>query len=480
MAVSSDEIEVLVRGRRTALARRAIAAFLRKHRRDADAVLTACDWFRRLGLPAQGFRLVAPGLQLRKSGPLTLDESRMRLWAARFLNLMGAPELALPLLDRLELRTAEEFRVAGVIHLTDYEPAAALRCFDRMEALAADDWGYPMRLARLSRADALCALGRTEAALRLVAEIFARTSEPLLRAICRQAEGEFLARSGDWANAIGPLREAETLFPPGDRTADMGVLQKWLGYVHARAELGAKARSAFAQARAILESPKLRPEAWLEIRRLEAEAGLLTAEERVRLAYYPGVSPGFRRQLGPVPPFDFGVDAASAQLRIDLAADEWREPSGRWRLGLPRELRLLGAVGVTGPWGLNTLKAKCLLWPGEVHSFLQLEDRLQQLLRRLRERWRMPIAVREGVIRLSPGAQLSVRAGGESWPHFLASAPRITPKSLGRYYGIGRTRAQSWLGRWCKEGREALPRCSKAHVVRTGHGGYSLEPCALS
>ncbi|MGZ3734510.1 MAG: hypothetical protein ACXVC0_06095 [Bdellovibrionota bacterium] len=441
-----EEIERLVQGRNTAAARRLIQAFLRSSRGNEEAVLSACDWYRRLGLYREGFRLVVPEPPLPIRVSTRSGRGRQLLWAARFLNLLGSPELALPLLSHLEVESEEDHWIAGNIHLVNFEPELAHSHFIRMRELTTAVSTYQSRLRLLGLADSLSALRRFGEAEEMAGEVIRTSAEPLLLGIAHQAAGEYAARAGDFRRALVLLEHAGAFFPKGDRTADTAFLYKWLGYARARNGQRSSGLSLLDQAQSMLRKLRIRPEAWLDVYRLRFELDALDEGDLARLVHYPGLSSGFRRTLPTLARQQrFGPEAAP--LSAELESNEYCDGSDRYS-AIPREIQLAAWVGMTESWGLDVLKAKSLLWPGEAHAFFQLDGRLAQLLHRLRHVHGVGLIVTGGVIRLRERSRISVLAGGDPRPSFLREPKSFRARALSEHYRLSKTQRAERLGLW--------------------------------
>src|SRR5688572_13794514 len=117
------KIEQAVQSRQTVIAKREIRAYLGRLNKTArkKELFVLCDWYRRLGLYEEGFRLLELKNQkqrLQAKAESGTYEGMRLLWAARFLNLLGAWEHALLLLSAIRITDLEGIRLAGNIFLT--------------------------------------------------------------------------------------------------------------------------------------------------------------------------------------------------------------------------------------------------------------------------------------------------------------------------------------------------------------------------
>jgi tetratricopeptide (TPR) repeat protein len=462
----AGEIEDLVQAR-DPRALLTIRKSLRLTPGDETHLLRSCDWLRRLGCFREGYRLLVP----RESGKFEVLASPVRaLWVARFLNLMGAGEFAFDVLRRVPLQSAEDYRIAGHIYLTNFDHALALHCFEAMGPVPMDlaRASYASRIGYISHADALAGLGRFEEARELVRRVRRASPERYLRGIALQAEGEYLARESKFAAALACLERARHWYPADDRSPDQGVLRKWLGYALIACGQHAQGRAEMERALELLRRSDLRAEAWLDVLRLQLELGELPRAWSPRLVHFPGLAPGFRRQLPAPAAHRFG--RADAPLEIRLDANE-RRVGTKWRYGNPVELKFLAFVKSCGSWGLGFERAKALLWPGEVFSYLYLENRLFKLAERVRENHGVDLRVRGREFRIAPAdaGRVSCVRDPDPRPQFLREFETFMAADVERYYGVSKTQGKSYLKIWRDRG-----------WIRRDRRGFSQPPAAAA
>lgn len=450
-SLTVSQIESLVRSRSRQKAQTAIARYLKAQKGAATATFQACDWYRRLALYKEGLTLVQP--ERRKAVSRVSSKSsqgKSKLWFARFLNLMGASEFALLTIERVEMHTAIDHRIAANVYLTNFEHEKALRHFQLMAKLEADPESYSARLAMISFADALMGAGQASEAIAIAKGIHEKSPEPLLKGISLQALGEYHACSGQLEQALEMLERAKSFFPAGDQTPDFGMVLKWLGYVYVKTGKSEKGAALIEQAMALLNKPQYRPEGWLDVMRLRVNLGLASQGEALQLLHYPGTPKNFRALLPQATAHVFG-DAKRARIKIHLASDEY-ELEGQRFLGLPLELRLLGLIGCTQSWGLNATRARCLLWATEPEAFLQHENRLHKLIARIRAQYNVDVQYENGLLRLSERAamQVAIESSPDSKlaPLFLRERKEFTGGDVSQFYSISRTQRAEYLREW--------------------------------
>ena len=430
---------------------RGIRRLLKTRFHDDAVLLQACDWYRRLGLYREGFRLLDISDALKGRHAAGSRTGRRLLWAARFLNLLGASHFAVQLVRTLRISSVEDHRIAGNVFLSNDEFADALRHFEAMLAHPLFAGDYTGRLAKIAYADSLCGLGRFQEAMALAEKTAQASPEPLLRGIALQAQGEYLARAGKFREALRVLKVAARHFPEGDETFDFAVLLKWQGDCHAKLGKTRQGKSELARAFMLMKTPGARAETWLGVLRLQEELGFISSSDGQSLRHYPAFS-----QRGPRGRRAFG--SSNAFLKIDLDRDEYSEAPKRY-LGIPLELRCLALLALSMPWGIEAERLKALLWPESLWSYEQLDRRLEQLLWRVRTRYGMEVLVQAGALSLAQRSLKRIQVwdgGGRLPPSFLAECSEerklFTGGDLGDFYELSRTARSLYLDEWARSG----------------------------
>lgn len=446
-----DQIEEMVRARKATAATVAIKQALGRRKGDPDTLFRACDWYRRLGAHRIGFQLVSPQEPLKKIESTDSFIGKRFLWAARFMNLLGASPFAISLIEQVRPVTAEDHRIAGNIFLSNFDHSRALKHFRDMVAKEPNPDTYLARLSLLGLADCHANLAEAESAIKLADQIFCQSREPLLRGIALQAKGEYLVRMNAIPAALDSLQSAVGYFPAADQSVDSGFLYKWLGYVRVKLGKIQAGNEAFNYAEKILRKPEYRPETWLDLFRLKHELGLLSEAESSRLYWYPGLPSGFRRTLKPLDSGCFGIE--TAPLRIALSREEFMQQGKRF-YGLPIEVRLIANLAITGKWGLPAIRALSLLWPGEVYSFRYLKGRLDQLLLRIRNSYLIQARERHGLISVPDSDLRKIFCVSESalFPSFLDGHRFFRAAEVSHYYSIAKTQRSGLLKTWLSHG----------------------------
>lgn len=445
---AEDQIESLVRARKTESARKAILAWLKHHKNSLRHRLRACEWYKRLGLTREAFRLIAPKeWRFSKAENDPLYRASL-IWSARLLNLMGAPRYSRKILDRIPGRAPDRELACGNHYLSQYESAQALDCFqhyfdglDKEEACT-----YTARLAKVSQADALNGIGKTREALAILNSISTQPHEMLLQGIIHQAQGEYWANTQEWKRAQAELTRADALIPKEDETSDRAYLLKWKAYVEAHlpnANLE-RIKEQFHLALRHLQRSDQKPETWLDCFALMKKVRVLSSQDETILNTYPGVPGTFYEVRCARPDFPIWVGDAQSTHVLYPARREFRIHQQSY-LGYPKEIEFLEYIRRAGKYGLSLERAKSLLWPEEFAAFLQLDSRIAQLIKRIREHWGFEVKVIDRTIvgGRSLLNSVAIEYLGESAPllppTYLSSHPEFSTKELAKAYGLKKT-----------------------------------------
>ena len=444
----SQNIERLVLARRTAPARKFIAKYLDQSDFSHLSKVAACGWYRRLGLFREGYLLVA--LEEWKFSSLrdNPEKNLEALWMARFLNLMGATPYAAKVLAQLKTATVEEHRIAGNIWLSAGEFEESLGHFLKARDLDPDQLSYQHRFALLGISDSLSGLDREGEALDCLQGIVAKNGEDLLQGVLLTARGEILCKTEKFREALHVLRSAQVCFDQIDSSPDFGIYKKWLGYAQAKCGKNTEAQASFLEALRILKTPDHRAEAWLGVYDLMNKVGMLSGEESIYLGTYPGLSSRTLKSYGYETAWILGPGARKkADFEIYSDRGEWLD-RGYPRFGIPLEVQLIRALKCSGSHGVSLVRLKSLLWPGEVSSFTQLDQRISKLLRRLRRIYGLQTRNQDGVATLDARSLSKVLVEGRTdskLPHFFERNPEFEAREFSRYYGLGKTRTSILL-----------------------------------
>lgn len=455
-----NRIEHLVRSRKTEAARKQIQRWLRQKRNTLSARIQACDWLKRLGLNREAYRLIAPK-EWKFSEALKNPLYRTSLiWAARLLNLMGAPRYSLQILHQIPNPDPELLLTLGNLHLSQYQCEEAFLSYQRyfQKLDSTQQTSYTSRLTRVSFADSLNGIGKTAEALEMLRQIRTQADEALLKGIIHQARGEYFTHLKNWKQANEELQKAQTLIPIEDESSDRAFLTKWLAYTEAHLETGSpQALMHFEQVLKRLQKPDQKPETWLDCFALMKKTNLLKSGDETTLYTYPGVPEEFYALRCERPSFPIWIGEKDAPYVLYPAREEYRTKKGS-HLGYPKEIELLELIRRAATHGLSLERAKSLLWPDEFAAFLQLDSRIAQLIKRLRTHWGFKITVDEHTIfgdrKLLES--VAIEYCGETPlklpPTFLLSHSEFSTKMLAQAYKMKKTTLFKAISRFEKSG----------------------------
>jgi tetratricopeptide (TPR) repeat protein len=454
--MSIEKIENAVQTRKLGQAKTLLKKWLKSSPGLASRLL-ACDWYRRLGEFKEAYRTIAPDHFHFNRTHLSTLENKQYVWSARMLNLMGASHFALEIIKRLPPSAgAEENRVIANIYFTNFDSAAALVFFQRAEALDSQPESYSARMGQVSAADALAGVGKTTAAIRRLKKIKTLPGEDLIRGIILQAEGEYLAKTGDYEQALSVLAKASPFFSENDQSPDRLFLLKWQGIAKLGAGKIKEGVKDLANATRALRRPEYRAEIWLDCWYWKAHLGQATKKERDLLQDYPGLPQGFVQRYAGIPNRKIIANGAPAKtILISFARQEWKMGENYFH-SLPKEIELLGYLRRSYPYGLNLVRLATLLWPDEVNSFLHLEGRIHQLLRRLRQRHGIMTKTKNSEVLLDAASAQTVSVEvrlEKSVPFVFEKRTEVSFAEIQAFYSLQRTQAHHLVKEWIKQKR---------------------------
>ena len=439
-----QKIEDLVRARRQGEAKKKIQRFLKDHDDDA-AIFKACGWYRRLGLYREGYLLVVPKSWRLAVQSTATPEGMHLLWCARFLNLMGAREHALQILSRLQFVGSAPLAIAGDIYFRAYEFEKSCQAFEEGFALETNHESWKARMAMISHASSLQALGENSRALEKLSTVKANDHEYIVRAYALNCEGRCWAGLGEFKKAHEKLSLARELFPGNKDTEYDARIAHALAYVKAKLGRIDEAKLLFREAAKVLSAPGMSTEIFFENLWFMHQVGLLQKKEIPYLAGYPGLPDAFLKRAG-MPPFPF-FRAKKEKIRIMPSRREWTL-RGKPRFGITKEVLLLAALKQSGHHGISLTRLKPLLWPDEPGSFGSLELRIFKLLKEIKTKYKFSAEVVRGIVFLSEQAhdQVSVETSLIPLPtQFYESHSSFTANEFASHYGFSKAQAARLL-----------------------------------
>ncbi len=438
-----EQIESLVQQKKTSKARALIALFIRQQRAHKNVLFKASQWYRRLSLYKEGLRLV---MQLGPFEPLATNDIKIR--TAEFLSILGSNAYAVQLLSETTFQTTDDYEVAAGIYFAANDYAKALELFQKRLGLMPEADSYQGRLSQLSCADCLVQLDRIKEAILIAQNLLKKSREPLFLAICQQALGEYLARSGQPRKGLVWIQKSAQSFPGKKETYDHALLYRWLGYTSAQLGKKSEGRRHFAHSTKIIKKIGLREEIWLDNLRFEGELDLLTKKDEHRLQYFPGIPPVHKAQKLPLT-----LGPSNGLIKINLSSEEYAFKN-EYFLGLPLEIKLLAYLRIAEAWGIGFELLKVLLWPREPNSYLQLEARLIQLLHRLKKKYQIVVLVKSKRAYLNKKDNKKIQIHIEDRSLLPSRMKKVfTAEEFREAYNLKKTQSLFWINHYLTQGK---------------------------
>jgi hypothetical protein len=352
--------------------------------------------------------------------------------------------------------------------------------------------GYPDRMSFISLADTYAGLGQFITGFSILDQVEKYSGqstpsfEPLVLGICRQARAEYLSQQNKFDLALIEILKAENFFIHDDQSLDYVFFIKWKAYILSQvggAENIELSKKLFKRGRGLLNRKGVRPEVLVDYIRLETVAkqadGRLNRgpssvskinkkapleTELLKLSWYPGLTEDYRKRSFRNSFKALILNAKKVEYRVFLASREWHNVSGDERsANLPLELELAGWVKVCGEVGLPVYRSFELLWPSEVNSFFELENRLKALVQRCRQKYGLQLKIKDRTLYLLKSDSLEVHLKNNSVPGFLEHRKVFQSTELDRYYNLkSRSQRAQLISDWKeKKWIEKIPSSQK-------------------
>lgn len=452
-----QQIEEVVGQRKMGAASKLIAEFCRQGNL-RDELFLACDWYRRLGMYREALGL----LKIEKGalGRVYSTESfagKKLLWLCRVLNLLGAPRSALQLTGNLKPVRPEDFRILGIIFLTNHYYERALPFFAELCLGQVPDSNYQNRMDQLAYADCLNGLSQSDKAIEIVAGLRKFAKDRTEAGIYLQALGEYHCQVKSWGPALALLQESQKYFDSSDSTPDRAFLLKWTGFAQFHLGNQKEAAESLDSAFSILISANVKEEAWLEVLKLKKMLGLLNESEITRYEMFLQILTNASSVQGQN--YD-RIGNAEAPICVRWKAEEVQvKIKGKAKtgircersLGLTKEIQLLCLLKVTEDWGLGVFRAFEILWPDEVSSLFFAEQRLTDLIQRLKKNFRLDIRIKNQKIYIAKLCAKKVQLEnifGKAQPSLFDIQDQFRIQEVMAHFLISRSAASSWIEKW--------------------------------
>lgn len=433
----TSKIETLIQQRQVRNAKASIVKWLRANNSLAHQ-LQAIDWYRRLSLYSDGLRLIM------RLNPFESSSSKeVKLAAADFLSYLGAIPYALQLAKDIEPQTPSEIEIVGGIHFSANNYAEALHFFNRRISIAENKQDYSVRLSRLSHADCVARMGNPEKAIELAKELLSQSTEHLFRSICKQAIGEYFAYLKKYKESLSWLIEAKKSFPGKENSYDHALLFRWLGFTYCRLGKKTIGRIYLKKSSKIIKNFSMGDYVWLENLKLERELKILPTKSIARLELFPGIPEGFTNNKKNK---KLSLLSRDNKIQIYFGSNEYVIDS-KYFLGIPMEIKLIGFLKIVGTWGIGLETLKTALWPNEGHSYLQLENRLRQILKIVKRKYHIRYKLHDKRIYLSKRSiqAIGIVVSTDAMPIQLKKLKLFTRSDFQKAYNLKKAQAAKWL-----------------------------------
>ena len=453
-----------------------IRKFLKYHRSSPKAVYEASEFYRKIRDFKSALRILP---KESTAVPKHADSDvgiKLELQLARLLNLLGASNYALRVIDRIRAqKRAQSFIEMVEIYYCNgrYQEAVAL--------LGAD---YPMPhsepwhqewLLHIYLSYALAEIGRTDLAISRMQRMRKLSSSPLIRAMALGFEGKYLAASGDPEKALGLLLESKKFYPRDDSIVDYANLLTALGECLLALERYDEAESTLQEGLKLLYRPAVRLEDWLEpalllerIPNQRKQKPQLALRVRAIFGqdYHLLKLSALRDSTIDGQFFSVsGLESSRKSRHLDRASDTaWK--AGKARLGLDLVDALIFNLIYAGKYGLPQFCLYDLLWPDEPFSFDQHQKRLEYAVGKARARgykilWKdlhLFLSSNDVTTTGRPGRTIRGRS-------FLDENPTFLRRDVEKYFSISSASAGYLCKDWVKSGLVLFEKPSRYRVV---------------
>ena len=461
------EIESAITAGKSGIAKKLVKTWLRTHSKTIDNKIQACEWLRRLGLYREAYLVIAPKSWNLTKASQDPETARQLLWTAFILRFHGANRYAVQIADRLSFHDSEKLSVLGGIYLTglDYEKSlkAYRRAYELLPKKNLDS--YFSRALICNLAYSLSSLGHHDEAVKVLSSIKIANDDEYWKCSVQIYLGEFHAKAGRFSTAKKILASATKFALQDEKSLLAEHLFLMQGYVEGALGNTDKSTDLFAKAFDLFYSPDSRAEYWLDCYYLQHRLGLADAEKQLTLFSYPDLSEGFRNR----PKYVNAVSVWSPQSSLILfpERDEWIE-NGAYKLRMSQTLHLLAWLRASGKYGISMERLKPMLWPDELSSYVQLTNRIEKLLGRIKKDYGVTTKVEAGTVKITDSEiNVSVEILRRSGlPHFLEKNPEFEIEQFAQFYGLGLTAARKSLDHEIELGHIELAKVGRKYQYR--------------
>ena len=474
-----QQINEAIHRRNTESVNRLIPKYLKFHRSSSESLYEASEFYRKITDYRNALRLL-PKMERTQASASKVSEAdtKLELQLARLLNLLGASNYALRIVERIraEGRAKSKIEMVEIYHC-NYKYAEVVTLLGSDYPIPESEPWHQDWLLHIYLSQALAELKHTDLAIARMERMRGLSASPLIQAIALCFKGKFHMTAGEPDKALPSLLESQLFFEDNDQTADHAILQTLLGECFLELRKFQEAEKALKKALKILFRPGLKPEEWIEIPLLlERIPGHRKLNQRLaprlRAAYGPDYSPlriADREHLGKEDQiFSLSkIEAKRKKRHFDRTSDTaWSGQKAR--LGLDLVDDLICNLVYAGEYGIPQFRLYELLWPNEPFSFDQHQKRLEDVVGRARVKgykvsWNdLHLRLMSTDVTATGRPERLIR--GHS---FLLKYPVFTRTDVQRYFSISSAGARALCRDWLQSGLVALEKAYQYRAIKS-------------
>lgn len=414
--------------------------------KDEDELFVVCEYFRRLGLYDEI-------LQVLKFKHLkSFGSERRKLWIARTLNLRGNHAIALAIAKNANPVDFHDYRHLGSIYLTNGMFREAFECFFVAQKSHPNKSSHGFRMLTISLADTHGLLGEYEKAISLSSSVVEESPDPLTKAIALSARGEYWSLSGRFIEGKNDLELALKICPDHASATDMAYIKKWLGWTEGKLGNLEIAKRHLDDAFKRQYHVDRKAESWVSILFLAADLGLVSQETANSIYFYPGLIRSVCNINGSFQGLSLN-DHVDAKIHLFPSSQEIKI-DGFYRYGFNREMEAMLQLALSSKYGISRERLMAQLWPDEVFSRIELDNRLSVLINSLKEKYRISVVNELGFLKLSDDCEkdICVKIEESSLPSLVQAKQNISLKDIQAHYQMSRGSSHALLQDWIEQG----------------------------
>jgi tetratricopeptide (TPR) repeat protein len=440
-----------------------IPKYLKVHQSSLESIYEASEFFRKISDYKSALRIL-PKERVQTSGPeVSEGETKLELQLARLLNMFGASNYALRMIDRIQVEKRARSKVEMCeIYFCNYKFAEIIKLLGSPFSLPESEPWHQDWLLHFYLAISLAELNQTDEAIKRLSGIRALSSSELIRAMTLSYQGKFLMAQGELEKALASLQESQRFFQDQDQTADHAILHGFLGECYFRLGKFSAAEKSLKKALNVFYQPGVKPEEWVETALLLDQIPGYRKENQ-RLAprlfslygsvYSPLIRAALKHTVKEPQIFSISkTELLKKKQHFDRASDiAWN--SGRARLGLDLIDELICNLIYAGEYGLPQFRLYELLWPHEPFSFDQHQKRLERVVGRARARGYKILWKNLHLWLKSKNVTATSRPDRVTRGHsFLVKHPHFKRSDVEKYFSMSSTTANVVCQEWLKAG----------------------------